>query len=261
MREVDPGPKNRRADPLPRPSGSRSRRRFLPATGSGGSPNRREVDHGKAGAKAMTYSPRFEEEHEDALRQDWAHVPIPRERAVVDRGVKVGDRLAALLDASREADATVSEVIGLHRMRHLAVLATVDDAPIRPDGEELTIAYFGGGRGKFIPRPFHDEENALVAWGGHTGDLWLNKRVFVQNVPVNVWEFEIGGYPVLKKWLGYRQSKRRGGKPMTIRELRTMTGIVRRLAALLELRVELDEIYEAVSTDAFTAIELGLREA
>jgi hypothetical protein len=47
-----------------------------------------------------------------------------------------------------------------------------------------------------------------------------------------VWGFELGGYPVLKKWLGYRQESRRGGRPLTLTEARYFRSMIQRLAAL-----------------------------
>lgn len=44
-----------------------------------------------------------------------------------------------------------------------------------------------------------------------TGDLYIEESVFFANVPEAVWKYELGGYPVLKKRLGYRQADRRGG--------------------------------------------------
>lgn len=40
------------------------------------------------------------------------------------------------------------------------------------------------------------------AWGERTGDLFLNDEVHFAHVPEDVWLYQLGGYPVLKKWLG-----------------------------------------------------------
>src|SRR3989442_2161279 len=44
--------------------------------------------------------------------------------------------------------------------------------------------------------------------------------------------FKLGGYPVLKKWLGYRDVRRRGG-PLTLQEAEYFRQMVRRLTAIL----------------------------
>ncbi len=82
--------------------------------------------------------------------------------------------------------------------------------------------------------------------------------MFFANVPEAVWKFELGGYPVLKKWLAYRQSDRRDGQPLTPDERRWFKSIVQRIAALLALSGRLDELYSAASENAFTAADLGI---
>lgn len=76
-----------------------------------------------------------------------------------------------------------------------------------------------------------------------------------------VWKYQLGGYPVIKKWLGYRDAKRRPGKPLSLDELEHLRSMIHRIAALLLLQPTLDDLYERASADAFTAEELGLRAA
>jgi hypothetical protein len=78
-------------------------------------------------------------------------------------------------------------------------------------------------------------------------------------VPDRVWRYELGGYPVVKKWLGYRQSNRRDGKPLTSAELECLRVIIHCIAALLVLHPLLDDLYERAIENAFTLEELGIR--
>ena len=78
-------------------------------------------------------------------------------------------------------------------------------------------------------------------------------------MPVAVWRFELGGYPTLKKWLGYRQANRRGGHLLTLAEAHHLRSMIQRLAALLTLHQQLDQVCGAASDLALTAEELGLR--
>ncbi|HMI89026.1 MAG TPA: type ISP restriction/modification enzyme [Polyangiaceae bacterium] len=211
-------------------------------------------------ALAIVHSPAYQEESGERLGQDWAQLPVPRKQSAAAQATALGDQLASLLDPSRDVEALVSDVLGLHRMRHLAVLSTADKRPVQPGGEALTFSYFGGGKGKYLPRPFREEEQAHAAWGSETGELWINKRVFVGNVPIRVWEYELGGYPLLKKWLGYRQQSHRDGRLLTIAEMKMIRSIVHRIASVLALGSALDRVYEACSTNALTAVDLGLRE-
>jgi hypothetical protein len=66
-----------------------------------------------------------------------------------------------------------------------------------------------------------------------------------RNVPDTVWDFTIGGYQVIKKWLSYRE-KPLLGRGLTVDEVRYVTEMARRLAALVTLRPALDANYAAV---------------
>jgi hypothetical protein len=77
-------------------------------------------------------------------------------------------------------------------------------------------------------------------------------------VPEAVWTYQLGGYPVLKKWLGYRQADRRDGNPLTDDERKYFRQIIQRIAALLALGAELDALYQRTVMDAFMAVELGI---
>jgi hypothetical protein len=86
----------------------------------------------------------------------------------------------------------------------------------------------------------------------------LNDRVFLRHVPARVWDFELGGYQVVKKWLGYREARRREGRPLSLGEKDDLRSIVQRVAALLTLEEELNAAYQRAAADAFTTEELGL---
>jgi hypothetical protein len=98
----------------------------------------------------------------------------------------------------------------------------------------------------------------LDSWGERTGDLYINENAFFSNVPEEVWTYQLGGYPVLKKWLGYRQADRRNDAALTDDERRWFRQTIQRLAALLALAPELDSLYQEAASDAFTAAELGM---
>ena len=98
----------------------------------------------------------------------------------------------------------------------------------------------------------------MPEWGERTGDLYISDEVYFANVPEAVWRFELGGYPVLKKWLGYRQANRRGGAPISAEERRWFRAMVQRIAALLALGPSLDEFYSEASEDILTAEKLGI---
>ena len=63
-----------------------------------------------------------------------------------------------------------------------------------------------------------------------------------QNIPEKVWNYYIGGYQVIKKWLSYRE-KTLLGRPLTPDEVREVTHMARRLAAIILMEPALNANY------------------
>ena len=67
-----------------------------------------------------------------------------------------------------------------------------------------------------------------------TVDVYLNDAAYWRNIPGAVWNYKLGGYQVLKKWLSYREHKVLG-RPLTLDEASHFTDTARRIAAILGL--------------------------
>ncbi len=147
---------------------------------------------------------------------------------------------------------------------------------IDPNGDDLALTVNWGyagqrgvtmpGRGRTESRPFTEAEQAAIAaeaaaagqtaeavaalLGGGTLDVYLNDSTHWQNVPAAVWDFYIGGYQVMKKWLSYRERPLLG-RPLKVEEAREVTAMARRLGALVLLRPALDANYAVVAGDTY----------
>ena len=93
----------------------------------------------------------------------------------------------------------------------------------------------GAGRGAFV----HGGGAAALgsaadALGDITFDIHLNDCAYWGNVPAAVWQYKLGGYQVLKKWLSYRE---RGvlGRTLRPEEVQHFTDTARGIAAILLL--------------------------
>jgi hypothetical protein len=205
----------------------------------------------------IAHSPQYQLDHQDALAHDWLRLPIPKDRASFQRIAELGADVRTLLDPMVDATAILRTVLGADR-RTLAVPSSSQKDVLRDDDLVISISYFGAARGGWHERAFREQEASRPAWGDTTGDLFLNESAYLANVPRQVWRYELGGYPVIKKWLGYRDQKRHPGRPLTMDEIDHLRGIVHRIAALLLLHERLDQAYEEAIEDAFTLEDLGL---
>jgi hypothetical protein len=207
---------------------------------------------------ALGHSPQFESDHRDSLAQDWIHLPIPKDRSVLEDAARLGETVGVLLDPAVEATAVLRNVLGSSQ-RCLAVVASKDRKAVRDSDLIVTFSFFGAAQGAWKERRPLQDEAFESPWGEATGDLYLNSDVYLRNVPERIWRYELGGYPVIKKWLGYRDAGRRPGRPLTLAELKHLREMVHRIAALLLLHGELDAAYEKALKNSFSAEDLGLR--
>ena len=111
------------------------------------------------------------------------------------------------------------------------------------------------GKGRLVRRPCSKEEKEAMGaarklLGEETFDVYLNETVFVRNVPPAVWEYYIGGYQVIKKWLSYRE-KSMLGRGLTMEEAYYIQEMSRRLAGLVLLGPELDKNYLRVKESTY----------
>ena len=205
---------------------------------------------------AILHAPRFQADHKEALAEDWARLPIPKDIGLANRIAAKGQMVATLLDAQAEAEPVIVDILGEDATWRLGALSKVSGGNVAMSDLAVTYSYYGASTGKWAARPFREEEAAHPSWGQRTGDLYLNPDLRLSNVPEAVWRYELGGYPVVKKWLGYRQANRRGGKPLVAAEKDHLRLIVQRLAALVALGQQLDGLYEEAAAGAFTEEEL-----
>lgn len=205
-------------------------------------------------ALAVMHSTAYCAANEGALRQDWPRIPLPVQLDVLRTSAQLGREIAALLDTETPVPGVTS---GTPRpeLKNIASVARVDGAPLAVADFALTAGWGsagqGGvtmpGRGRVENRAASAEE-AVGGFGTTTHDVYLNAQACWRHVPPDVWNYTLGGYQVLKKWLSYREQTLLG-RALTLDEVKTFTAIARRIAALLLLRDRLDANYLAVSSN------------
>jgi len=93
-------------------------------------------------------------------------------------------------------------------------------------------------------------EEIFAHLGERTCDVYLNNVAYWRNIPARVWDYTIGGYQVIKKWLSYREYKLLG-RPLTDAEAYEVMNIARRIASILLLEPSLDANYQAIKVATY----------
>ena len=133
----------------------------------------------------------------------------------------------------------------------------------RPTTDSRSVEVSDVGRGfhpppkaaEGSPQPLHEEESLasetiIARLGETTCDIYLNGVAYWKNVPEKIWQYTIGGYQVMKKWLSYRE-KELLGRDLRPEEVREVTNMARRIAAILLLEPALDTNYQAVKANTY----------
>ncbi len=211
---------------------------------------------------AILHAPTYATENAGALRQDWPRVPLPAERKQLLASADLGRRVAALLDSEASVPG-VTTGKPLPSLTTLGVPTKVGGGNFSDDDYAVTarwgIAGKGGvtmpAKGRVERRPLDAKElaalgAAVAILGDTTCDIYLNDDAYWKNVPLPVWDYTLGGYQVLKKWLSYREQALLG-RPLAVDEVTYLRDVIRRIASLLMLGPELDANYVAVKANAY----------
>jgi hypothetical protein len=214
-------------------------------------------------ALAMTYSPAWLSEANEAIRQNWPLIPLPDNAEILTESAALGEKVSALLDL----DTPVAGVTSGRLRPELAVIAVAStvvgatrDWRLTSWGNRTAQGVTMPGRGRTDRRDWATAELACSErsdlLGETTHDVWMNSSSYWKNVPDSVWETHIGGYQVLKKWLSYRDTSIIG-RALSEAEVTWVQGMVRRLAALKLLTPELNANFTACAEcNAPLAVEL-----
>ena len=230
-----------------RPNLSRSAQHYLDSMGAG-------VEDLFHHVIAMLHNPGYRTANAGALRMEWPRIPLPgwpdgvaagAANALAESAAR-GRQLAALLDSDTPVDGVTTGSL----RRELSTIAV----PTMTDGGNMAgddFAVSAGwrhlgtgdavmpGRGKVIARGYVANERAALgdapsSLGETTFDIYLNDRAYWRNVPSAVWNYHLGGYQVLKKWLSYRENKILG-RFLLPEEVQHFTDTVRRISAIIQL--------------------------
>ncbi|MEX0701316.1 MAG: type ISP restriction/modification enzyme [Planctomycetales bacterium] len=228
-----------------------------------------DADAGTAGmiwmhALAIGYSPAYLTENADGIRRDWPRIPLPAGREALEASAALGERIAALLDTEAEVPGVTTGKLA-PIFKTIAQITKVGGGRLDPSGDGLAVTAGWGhagkagvtmpGKGRLTSRAYDEDEtraldpDARRLLGETTRDVYLNGIAYWRNIPANVWEYHIGGYQVIKKWLSYRELPLLG-RPLKPDEAREVGNTARRIAAIILLQPELDANYQRAKAAA-----------
>jgi hypothetical protein len=222
---------------------------------------------------AIGCCPKYRQENPDGVQQDWPRVPLPAVASHLIDSAELGTHLAGLLDPE-----TTVRGVTTGRVRNelgaLAVVSRVGHGSLSGSELQLNAGWshknrdgaIMPGKGKTNGRDYSKAEREAISkgaenlglssdqvftiLGAQTLDVYLNDVAYWSNVPEKVWEYTIGGYQVIKKWLSYREEKLLG-RPLTKEEVRYVQEMVRRIAAILLLTPALDANYQFIKAHSY----------
>ena len=229
-------------------------------------------------AVAILHSPTYRKENSGALRQDWPRIPLPASKEKLLASAELGQQIAALLDTETPVVGVTTGTIR-PELKTIAVIAHTEGKLLSAEDLQVTAGWGHGGKGGITmpgkgktvlreavaraasPQAESPRESTVAETESagetptvRTYDIYLNNFAYWRNVPHCVWEYTIGGYQVMKKWLSYRELELLG-RALTIDEVREVTNMARRIAAILLLETELDENYEQVKSNVYEWIK------
>ena len=205
---------------------------------------------------ATLHDPAYRAANAGALRMEWPRIPLPgwpddggvshRAADTLAESAGRGRHLAALLDSDTPVAGVTTGALR-PELAAIAVPTTTDGGSMAGDDFAVSAGWghFGTGeavmpgQGRIVERHYTDDErtalaNAIPTLGETTFDVYLNERAYWRNVPDAVWNYQLGGYQVLKKWLSYRERKVLG-RPLMPEEAKYFTETARRIGAIILL--------------------------
>jgi predicted helicase len=158
---------------------------------------------------ALLHSPTYRTRFAPFLRLDFPRLPLPPDAEAFWELAQLGADLVAL--HLLDDDYPFASWVKAKRPSPLA---------------SFPLAFPVAGSDK-IERVRYDEE---------TQRLFINARQFFEGVPPEVWDFRVGGYRVLEKWLAERKGQRLG-----FDDQRQIARLVKLIGETLRLMAAIDE--------------------
>ncbi len=148
---------------------------------------------------AVFHSPAYRSRYSEFLKIDFPRIPLTSNPELFFQLIKIGDRL-----------------VNLHLMKITA--PEISTYPEVGNNRVENISY----------TPSQDQTS---------GKVWINKTQYFAGVPLEVWNFNIGGYQVCQKWL-----KDRKNRELNYQDITHYQNIIAAIWETISLMKKVDEI-------------------
>jgi hypothetical protein len=153
---------------------------------------------------AVLYSNLYREKYAEFLKIDFPRIPFTKNYDLFIKLTEFGKRL-----------------VDLHLLK-----STELDPP---------LCKFQGKEDNRIEKIEYDEKEKRV---------YFNEKQYFEEIPQEIWQYQIGGYQVCEKWL-----KDRKGRCLSLEDIKHYCRMVTALQKTIEIQKEIDNIYEKVERD------------
>jgi len=146
---------------------------------------------------AVLYSPTYRKRYEEFLKIDFPRVPLPHDYEKFKNLSELG-----------------KELVELHLLKHPSLSETEIGFPVSGSNTVEKVSY--------------DEENRRV---------YFNKAQYFESVSKAVWEYQIGGYQVLAKYLNDRKKRE-----LSLEEIEHYRRVAEAIERTIEVQGEVEEV-------------------
>lgn len=169
---------------------------------------------------AVLHSPNYRQRYAQFLKIDFPRIPLPNNPDLFKQLAEKGETL-----------------VNLHLMKKLPKIKTTISNFISK--EDLPI--FAQEKGEFHYQGDGKNEVTLVKYDENKQQVMINKDCYFCDVNKSLWEFKIGGYQVLEKWLKDRQ---KANISLTEKDIIHYQNILIVVKTTLQIMKEIDDIYK-----------------
>jgi len=147
---------------------------------------------------AVLYSPTYRKRYQEFLKIDFPRIPLPKDYQVFRALSNLG-----------------KELVDLHLLKHLSLSQTEIGYPVSGSNKMEKIRY--------------DEP---------TQRAFINKDQYFEGMSKEVWEYQIGAYQVMEKYL-----KDRRGRKLSLDETNHYMKVAKAIRLTIELQGKIDEVF------------------